>query len=266
MKKLLLLLIVITMSLSMGAAPASAGSAKKGISVANDYRSSGSALPNMGARWYYTWASTNRGVGAPGGAEFVPMIWGPGSVNDTELSNARRSGRTLLGFNEPDLSGQAAMSPEHALSLWPRLQATGMRLGAPAVAWGGDIPGGWLDRFMAVARARNLKVDFIPLHWYGGDFSANATRQLETYLRNVHNRYKKPIWLTEYALTDFSVNPPRYPTHQQQEAFVQASTRMLNGLSFVERYSWFTMSRSTAPTGLYNGTKPTMSGIHYRNA
>ena len=42
----------------------------------------------------------------------------------------------LLGFNEPDLAEQANMTVEKALELWPRLEATGMRLGSPAVACG----------------------------------------------------------------------------------------------------------------------------------
>ncbi|MEV0408193.1 glycosyl hydrolase [Actinoallomurus sp. NPDC050550] len=63
------------------------------------------------------------------------------------MKEAKAGGTTLLGFNEPDMAGQANMSVEQALALWPRLQATGMRLGAPAVAFGADRPGGWLDRY-----------------------------------------------------------------------------------------------------------------------
>lgn len=59
----------------------------------------------------------------------------------------------------------------------------GMRLGAPAVAMGADAPGGWLDQFMSGARARGLRVDFVPLHWYGWDWDAGrATQQLQAYI------------------------------------------------------------------------------------
>ncbi|MEK8169389.1 glycosyl hydrolase [Streptomyces sp. M19] len=57
---------------------------------------------------------------------------------------------------------------------------------------------------MSGAADRGLRVDFIPLHWYGGDFSSAAADQLRGYLQAVYDRYHKPIWLTEYALTDFS--------------------------------------------------------------
>ena len=83
-----------------------------------------------------------------------------------------RGHRYLLGFNEPDLGDQANMPVEQALDLWPRLMGTGLILGSPSVATGGELPGGWLDRFMKGAKKRKLRVDFITLHWYGADFRA----------------------------------------------------------------------------------------------
>ncbi len=141
-----------------------------------------------------------------------------------------------------------------------------LRLGAPAVAYGGDTPGGWLDQFMSGAAARGYRVDFIPLHWYGGDFGPGAADELRGYLQAVYDRYHKPIWLTEYALTDFSGSTPRYPTEQEQVDFVNSSTSMLDSLPFVERYAWFTLSTQTSPTGLYDDTDPNASGVAYRSA
>ncbi|MFJ8964532.1 glycoside hydrolase family protein [Lentzea sp. NPDC102401] len=257
-------LLLIACLLLMGALPSHAASAKKGVNAADDPGPAGAAMTALDARWYYTWASDRRGIQS--NAEFVPMIWGAAGVTDAELTKAKANGRQLLGFNEPDMAGQANTTVERALDLWPRLQNTGLRLGAPGVAFGGDVAGGWLDRFMAGAKARNLRVDFIPLHWYGQDFSSAATGHLESYLRNVHNRYKKPIWLTEYALIDWRSGRAVYPSQQQQTAFITASTRMLDGLSFVERYSWFTLSTKTSPTGLSTGTALTAAGQAYRPA
>jgi hypothetical protein len=187
-------------------------------------------------------------------------------VNPTQLGQAQSLGSTLLGFNEPDMTGQANMSVAKALSLWPQLQATGMRLGAPAVAYGGDTAGGWLDQFISGALAQNYRVDFIPLHWYGGDFSAAASGELQSYVQAVHNRYQLPIWITEYALIDFAGSTPVYPSSGQQVDFINASTAMFDGLSFVERYAWFSLSTTTSPTGLYSGTTPNASGVAYRSA
>ncbi|MFJ2949044.1 glycosyl hydrolase [Streptomyces sp. NPDC087226] len=236
---------------------------RKGVAL-NPVAGASEALADSGSSWYYDWSSSPDGVTRPEGVEFVPMIWGPGSVTDAELGQAAAEGEALLGFNEPDHPGQANMSPEQALDLWPRLESTGLRLGAPAVASGGDLPDGWLDRFMRGAEQRGLRVDFIPLHWYGADFGPGAADQLRGYLQAVHERYGKPVWLTEYALTDFSGGTPRYPDERQQTDFVRSSTTMLNGLDFVERYAWFALSKETSPTGLYDGAVAGASGLAYR--
>ncbi|MFF8672806.1 glycosyl hydrolase [Streptomyces sp. NPDC015242] len=240
--------------------PAASG---KGVAL-NPVAGASEALTDSGSSWYYNWTSSADGVTSSRGAEYVPMIWGPGSVTDAELGQAAREGKALLGFNEPDHAGQADMSPEQALDLWPRLESTGLRLGAPAVASGADVAGGWLDRFMSGAEQRGLRVDFIPVHWYGADFGPGAADQLRGYLQAVHDRYKKPVWLTEYALIDFSGGAPRYPSEQEQTDFVRSSTEMLNGLDFVERYAWFALSKETSPTGLYDGAVPNASGRIYR--
>ncbi|MFF2848463.1 glycosyl hydrolase [Streptomyces sp. NPDC058001] len=246
-----------------GNPPAAKGN--RGISL-NPVDGAAQALADSGASWYYNWTSTTGNVTRPNGVDYVPMIWGPGSVTDEELGRAKNEGKTLLGFNEPDMPSQSNMTPEQALDLWPRLQSTGLRMGAPAVATGADLEGGWLDRFMKGAAERGLRVDFIPLHWYGSDFGPEAVNHLRGYLQAVHDRYQKPIWLTEYGLIDFSQGTPRYPNEQEQADFVKGSTQMLNGLDFVERYAWFTLSTQTSPTGLYNGTTPNASGRVYREA
>ncbi|WP_329059715.1 glycoside hydrolase family protein [Amycolatopsis sp. NBC_01480] len=264
-KKLLAVVAAVLVALGSATGPAGADGVKKGVSAAN-FDGVTAALSDVRAGWFYTWASDPQGISAPPGAEFVPMIWGQGSVTQAQLDAAKANGTTLLGFNEPDLDGQAKMSVDTALSLWPQLEGTGLRLGAPAVAFGGDVAGGWLDQFMSGARARGYRVDFIPLHWYGGDFSSAATGELQSYIEAVHNRYQLPIWVTEYALTDFSVSPPRYPSSAEQADFAAQSAAMLQGLSYVERYAWFSLSTTTSPTGLYTGTTPNETGVAYRAA
>jgi putative glycosyl hydrolase len=265
MRKTALLALTLLAVLGLAAPAQGAVATKKGVS-ANGVDGAGAALGNVGASWFYTWATNPQGIAAPQGTEFVPMIWGADSVTPEALAEAQSNGSTLLAFNEPDMAGQANLSVEQALDLWPRLEETGMRLGAPAVAFGGDQPGGWLDRFMVGAAERGYRVDFVPLHWYGADFSSAATGQLAGYLRAVHERYGKPVWLTEYALIDFSSGTPRYPTEAEQVDFIRASTEMLAGESFVERYAWFTLSTAVSPTGLCDGAEPNASGAAYRDA
>ena len=94
------------------------------------------------------------------------MIWSDAFINLTDTIN--QTGATvLLGFNEPNncYDNQACMTPAFAASLWPRLevqrarggegadggaltrgaQATGLRLGSPAVD-AGPLAYLWLDQ------------------------------------------------------------------------------------------------------------------------
>jgi hypothetical protein len=241
-------------------------SAKKGVSTW-DFPGVGEAMREVGASWYYNW-STGPTTAAGTTAQFVPMIWGSGSVTTANLDKAKAAGPVLLGFNEPDMSGQANLTVAAALDLWPQLQATGQRLGSPAPAYGGATAGGWLDQFLAGARQRGYRVDFVALHWYGSDFSAAATGQLRGYLQSVYDRYHLPIWLTEYALIKFGPTTV-YPTPDEQAAFIRSSTQMLGSLSYVERYAWFALptSKSGDQTGLYrDGSTPTVAGAAYRAA
>lgn len=247
--------------------PVGVGSPKKGVST---WQLAGlsTALNDVGVSWYWNWSASPT-AGAGQSAEFAPMIWGPGAVTTENLNRAQQNGTVLLGFNEPDFASQSNMTVEQALELWPRLQATGLRLGSPAPAVGGAEPGGWLDRFMSGAAQRGYRVDFIALHWYGSDFSAAAVGHLRGYLEAVWNRYHLPIWLTEFALIRWGSSGAVYPSDAEQVAFINGATRMLEDLSFVERYAWFALPTSDGRdgTGLYrDGSTPTAAGVAYRGA
>jgi hypothetical protein len=227
------------------------------------------AMAKTGVSWFYDWSATDDGIAAPKGVEFVPMMWGAGSVTKANLAAAKASGSTLLGFNEPDNGGQANMSVADAIKLWPQLEKTKMTLGSPAVAWGADVKGQWLDQFMTQAKADDLRVDFITLHWYGSDFDTkDAVGQLKAYVVATHAAYHLPIWLTEYALMNFGTSPASTPSAAQQARFVTRSTAMLNRLAYVHRYAWFSFPTPTQGglgTGLYRpGHGLTPMGRAYR--
>ncbi|MEO5878184.1 MAG: glycoside hydrolase family protein [Streptosporangiaceae bacterium] len=244
-------------------APPVKGGCLKGVGTW-DLAQGQKALKDSGSCWFYTWSPKNW-FGSPAGVQFVPMIWSGKDIG--EVGNVQ--GPTLLGFNEPDLGGQANMSVEEALTLWPKLMGTGKRLGSPAPAWGGDLRGGWLDRFMQGAAERRYRVDFIALHWYGADFTTSkAVTSLREYLQRVQARWHKPIWLTEFALINHSNGAMYYPPQAQTTAFVKAATRMLEGLPYVERYAYFALPATRGNgTGLFNdGARPTDAGRAFQAA
>jgi hypothetical protein len=214
-------------------------------------------LAASGASWYYNWSATPNGIDTPSGVAFVPMIKGPSNVNTVTLNQVKHEGNYLLGFNEPDVANEANLSVNQALALWPKLEATGMELGSPAVSYGTNKTTSWLGQFMTGARARGYRVNFITVHWYGQHhWTSPATNvsELKSYLEQTYALYHLPIWITEFSLINFSSARPVYPPQAQEAAFLTAATKMLDGLPFIQRYAWYTLTgaQSGGTTILYS--------------
>ena len=203
-------------------------------------------LQNMGPKaWYYNWAPTaNANLN---GREFVPMIHHWEQANADTLAAAKRSGGTLLGFNEPDGGGN--LSAGAAAWYWNQLEATGMRLGSPAMAGDPSINNPWLDQFLAgwTADGHHPRIDFVTVHiypaWtYPNDPAADpikAADDIMAELERIHNKYNKPLWLTEFAMNVFAGT--KIPTPQQQKAFMTNILPRLEACPYMERYCWWMM-------------------------
>jgi hypothetical protein len=221
-------------------------SPKKGVGTW-DFRSVKAGVSKAQVSWYYNWSVDPSRLPSSQKAKFVPMVWGATAVTDENLKRAKATGAdALLAFNEPDRPEQANMTVQQAIDLWPKLEATGLRLGSPSPAADGALQDGWLDWFFRLARARNYRVDFITLHWYGKTFDATAVKELHDYVQSVHDKYGLPIWVTEFALISFDDKSPdpkhaHYPADAQQKQFIVDSTTMLETLPYVERYAWFAL-------------------------
>ena len=191
-----------------------------------------------GLDWYYNWRTDEiRQTGnRRRSVEFVPMIHSAGNIGEAIRSSRRP--RVLLGFNEPDGHGgshQAGMSVEQAVALWPRLEATGLRLGSPATTQAGTLgPNSWQRRFMTEVERRGLRVDFMAVHYYSTNGDVAAFRN---WLVAVHNEYRRPIWVTEFAYVDWS--RPGRATYEANARFAYEAIRMMETLPFVERHAWF---------------------------
>lgn len=216
---------------------------KRGIASAKYLSADPAKLVRLGATWSYDWSAIPPAKTA--GLQWVPMIWGPGSVTPSsiaKLTAARRSGRAryLLGFNEPDNSAQSNITPSQAAALWPKLEKTGLELGSPAPAVPSD---GWLAKFMTLARHRHLRVNFIALHYYQDFTNPDAVGQLKSQLIAIHKQFHKPIWITEIGTMNISAwgSPMVHkPTDAAAKSYMRKLFPMLDSLPFVQRYAWFT--------------------------
>ena len=220
-----------------GSAGNGAGGAAPGTSpvkgVAFNLNVNGSTcddLKNLGLSWYYAWSGT-----APcPNVEFVPQIWGSWKKLDwvpTPAKAVSKGAKYLLGFNEPDGTGQANMTVDEAIALWPDFEQPGVSLGSPAVAGQEE----WLPNFMTQVAAKKLRVDFIAIHWYG--WNAGSCNDVSAFEGKIKwaEQWQRPIWVTEWSC--------RLQSAEVTEKFFKDALVMLGKHPLVQRYSWF-LSRS----------------------
>jgi len=209
------------------------------------------ALGKLGVSWFYNWNSIlDTAVKARNaGLEYVPMLWGGASVNEDALRELRQGVEEglyheILTFNEPDLGIQANMSVEDALDAYGKilsaLDGQDVRIGSPA---GAAAESAWLEAFMNGATERGYRVDFIAIHVYQDPTHPESVRSLEEALQRLHDKYDKPIWITEIGSTDVSGswNWPLYGTldHNSSVQYMAELMTMLEANEYVERYAWF---------------------------
>ncbi|MGC9219956.1 MAG: glycosyl hydrolase [Solirubrobacteraceae bacterium] len=164
----------------------------------------------------------------------------PSAVKSLTLAHRDGQAKYLLTFNEPDDVHQSYMKPAAAAAVWPELERTGLKLGSPATDWLGD---GWLAQFMQIAHRKHLRVNFITLHFYQDFTSPNAVTSLRERLIKIYNTYHMPLWITEIGtddIRDWGESMAHTPTQALAVRYLQQLFTMLNKLSFVQRYSWYT--------------------------
>lgn len=226
---------------------------KKGIA--------GNIGSNLDIRWSYNW---NLDQNSSLDKEYVAIRqtrWWPGLAQNWQTRGINH----LLGYNEPDHVDQANLSVADAISSWPDLLATGLRVGSPAVTDGGL--GGWLYPFMTQAAVADLRVDFVAVHYYrsfsnAGD-PAGAANQFYNFLKGIHDTTGKPIWVTEFNNGANWTGDPD-PSFAQQAATVQAMVDMLESTPWVERYSIYNWVEDVRRVE-WDDAWPTAAGENYRD-
>jgi hypothetical protein len=223
------------------------GSKKKGLGQSVKTPDWAQRLAAVRSKWFYSWNHTLP-AGVPKGTEFIPMIYryggNPQIITDTAVA-AKKAGITeLLGFNEPDKAKQGNMTLEETLAAWPLLMETGLRLGSPGCTHPDTE---WMIQFMAAARERNLRVDFVCVHSYGGPNPQSFVQKLE----KVHQMFGLPLWITEFAVGDWNAKSVEENKHKPETVlrYMEQVLPMLDKLDFVERYAWFPAKTTSIPLG-----------------
>ena len=205
----------------------------------------------LDVQWRYNWGA---GGESTHDMEYVLMKHNPNWPSWEQINN--KQGVThLLGFNEPMQEDQANMTMQQVLNLWPKLQASGLRLGSPCTT---DGTVDWLYEFMDKAKARGYRVDFITVHYYKGGWS---DEKFIKWMRDIHERTGLPLWVTEFN------NGARWvkghnPTLEQNAKVIEGYCKIMDRCDFIERYAVFNMKENRA---LIRDGQLTPAGRRYRD-
>ena len=130
-----------------------------------------------GVPWFYSWGLTPHPGLTDGVQEFVPMVWGGKKTEELPTWVPPPHSTALLGFNEPNLHGQANLTPSQACAKWSVVlnaaKVHRLRVGSPAANHCHpnkncfQTPTDWFDDFFALPGCGLETVDFIATHKYG---------------------------------------------------------------------------------------------------
>jgi len=165
------------------------------------------------------------------------MLWGGDGDRIAKWKSTVKPGyaKIALGFNEPEMPGQANMSPEWAAQVWrdniEPLTQQGYYLVSPAVT---SAPSSkpWLQNFMTACAG--CTVNAIAVHWYG-----TVAQEFIDYITDFHNTFGRPVWVTEYACQSFT-NAPQCSDGQAAD-FLAQTTAFMDNAPWVEKYFYFGM-------------------------
>ena len=203
-----------------------------------------------GVSWWYDWgaqpdAALPSGAASQAGMDFIPMLWNASydAAAVEAYIEAHANIKYLLVLNEPNLTGQANLTPAQAAAAWPGYEAvaaaTGAKIVGPAVTWGtmpnyGD-PVVWLDAFIAAYqsanRGRSPQIDYLAFHWYDYGLAAQLDRLA---------KYGKPVWVTEMANWHVGDGDAAIDTLAKQKTQMADMVATCESRPDVFRYAWFT--------------------------
>lgn len=256
--------------LPLAASEASDSTSKRGLAYIGDSHQGDVNLllsPKSRISWYYTW-SAYPASDVNSTLTFVPLIHGVDDASSPDVQGAISSlpatSTHLLAFNEPDgttSSGGSSISPSDAAKAYidniVPLRTSSSRswnISHPSVTGSGNGLD-WLRDFNEacwdIDSDNGCPTDFVALHWYG-NFEGLASwigTMREYYTNSSKNGAADPdnlkFWITEMAL----------PQQDEDDtvAMMNQSLTYLDGLDYVESYSWFGAFRKDGGVNEWTG-------------
>ena len=244
----------------------------------------GNEYKQVNATWWYGWnASSNSTTdqeytpqrhhesgNSYDGSKYYGAWPGWGEIDGRDANACH-----VLGNNEPDNIGdnkEVYLTVDQAVAGHPGLFASGMRIGCLATT----SPNNYFYQFFDKCIAQGYRIDFVAVHCYWGNKSAQSWYN---DLKYVHQRTGRPIWITEwndganwteeywpdqYIDENGNRRRPATPASQaHQLARIKEILNVLDTAYFIERYSIYNWVEDCRAMILHNELTP--AGEYYAN-
>ena len=189
-----------------------------------------------GSTWCYDWSRE-----PDCGRNPVPMLW-----DETQVGLPIGPGEWLMGFNEPEMEGQANIAPALGAELWQQVESAypDRRLVSPSAS----VP--WLTEWWTTyvnLYGETPRVDAVGHHCYGAydaQFAVTkCTAAADAIVAWASDRGVPEVWVTEFA------HLPCWPEGDAGTIeFMQAMVEHYYTNPTITRWAWFQTS--------YRGDEP----------
>lgn len=227
-------------------------SSKRGV-CANKLGAADFAVLAPGVSWFYNWHfTTDMAAPADGPAfDFIPMVWGDFDGSYTGLEQRLAAGPrppVVFAINEPNLKGQAFITPEACAKAFLRVKAIADKHGIPVVGPHmalGSSPGDSITAFDPLEQKDVTYGWFVPYlkafaHFVGpaakdmpvGVHAYKDIHELKWSIDAAHKQTGGPVWMTEFA--QWSAADER-----AEIAFMMQAVDHMERTPHVAGYAWF---------------------------
>lgn len=225
-------------------------SPKRGL-CANKLSAEDFAALAPGVSWFYNWHFTTDMAPPAGlGFAYIPMAWGDFPEAYAGLDQRLASGPkppVVFASNEPNLKGQAFLTPEACAASFKRVQEIAARHGVPVVGphWAlGSAPGDSITAMDPLEKKQVTYTWFVPYlkafaHFLGpaaqglptGVHAYKDLGELTWSIQAAHEATGGPVWVSEFARWDAD--------ERGQLEFMMQAVDLMERTPHVAGYAWF---------------------------
>ncbi len=224
-------------------------SAKRGVCM-NEMSGADFMALSPSVSWWYNWhyADTQNPPKAAN-MEFLPMAWGarPEDLAGLKTYLANHKPSHILTLNEPNLKGQAFITPQQTADFYKQVKAVADGYKIPVVGPHMALGSGTGDSITAMDPIEKKEVTYtfmVPfvkafMNYAGeGEVGAVAAHsygnfgELNWMTGMLHDTFQRPVWVTEFA--NWNASSP-----EDERDYLIQSVDLFERSPFVQGYAWF---------------------------